>query len=76
MFIIYSYCLFSVKCEINAFKEVSRIIILSMHIAKEYINITLLTSKRNYQLNDVMIKNALHTQVLMLIALLLIKIIS
>ena len=49
MFIIYSYCLFTVKCEINAFKEVSRIINLSMHIAKEYINTTLLTSKRNYQ---------------------------
>ena len=49
MFIILSYCLFSVKCEINAFKEVARIIILSMHIAKEYINTTLLTSKRNYQ---------------------------
>ena len=67
MFIIYLHCLFSVKCEINAFKEVSRIIIFSMHIAKEYINTTLLTLKRNYQLNDVMFKNALHTQVLMLI---------
>ena len=47
-----------------------------MHIVKEYINTTLLTSKRNYRRINVMFKNGLHMQVLTLISLLLIKITS
>ena len=48
--------------------------LLSMHIVNKYINTMSLTSKVLIHINDVMFKNALHTQVPTLISLLLIKI--